>query len=145
MECDEFRRDLHASPGGSHRCHHEPASDRDPERPARQPRPANRQTRGSADGRREYLLEVLEGWGTYSDVPPDVAVKRFISYMGQASVDASKLVKASPTEPVAVRERLKYLLGEAGMKVEADRIDGARSEGARRRALSVVRRSAASI
>ncbi len=109
-------------------------------------------SRAQRTGRREArltdsestFLEALEGWGTYSDVPPDVAVKRLISYMGQASVDASKLVKASPTEPVAVRERLKYLLGEAGMKVEADRIDGARSEGARRRALSVVRRSAAS-
>jgi hypothetical protein len=103
-------------------------------------------SRAQRTGRREArltdaevtLLEALEGWDRYSELDPDLAVSRLLAFMSSAEVDPRRLVRAAPTETVAVRERLKALLERAGNLAEAARINGARSEAARARALSVL-------
>jgi hypothetical protein len=84
------------------------------------------------------LLEALEGWHRYSEVAPDVAVRKFLAFIQTAGVDSRKLVRASATETVTVRERLKALLARAGLVAEAGRINGARTEIARQKALAVI-------
>lgn len=86
------------------------------------------------------LLEALADWHRYSEVSPEVAVKRLLAYMRATNADPHKLVRASATEPVTVRERLKTLLVRGGMEAEAAKIDGARSEEAREKALEVLKR-----
>ena len=84
------------------------------------------------------LLEALGDWHRYSEVPPEVAVKRLLAYMTDTHTDPRKLMRASATEPVVVRERLKELLRRGGLEDEAAGIEGARSEAARRKALKVL-------
>jgi hypothetical protein len=83
------------------------------------------------------LLEALEGWEKYVERKPTAAVDRFLELLGGDNVRISRLVAAAATEPAVVRERLRHLLAEGGWKAEAARIDGARSDSARKRALSV--------
>jgi hypothetical protein len=84
------------------------------------------------------LLEALGDWHRYSEVSPEVAVARLLAYMTDAHADPRKLVRASATEPVVVRERLKALLRHGGLENEAAGIEGARSEVARQKALEVL-------
>lgn len=84
------------------------------------------------------LLEALGDWHHYSEVSPDVALTRLLAYMTDTQADPRRLARASATEPVVVRERLKALLARGGLAKEADAIEGARSDAARRRALEVL-------
>jgi hypothetical protein len=84
------------------------------------------------------LLEALGDWHRYSELPPDVAVERLLDYMRNMNAEPRKLVRASATEPVVVRERLKALLRHAGLEDQAAGIEGARTEVARRKALKVL-------
>ena len=84
------------------------------------------------------LLEALGDWHRYSEVPPDVAVTRLLAYMTDTHTNPRKLVRASTTESVVVRERLKELLRRGGLEDEAAGIEGARTEVARRKALKVL-------
>ncbi len=86
------------------------------------------------------LLEALGDWHRYTEVPPEVAVDRLLAYMHDTQADPRRLVRASATEPVTVRERLKALLSRDGLEDEAARIEGARSESARDKALEVFHR-----
>lgn len=85
------------------------------------------------------LFEALEGIGVYTEVDSETSRRLLIDYLDSSSADLDRLVRASSTEPAIVRERLKALLEAAGDHVRADRIEGARSEEARRRALRPVR------
>lgn len=84
------------------------------------------------------LLEALGDWHRHSEVTPEVAVTRLLAYMTETHADPRKLVRASATEPVVVRERLKALLMHGGLEDEAAAIEGARSEAARQKALEVL-------
>jgi hypothetical protein len=87
------------------------------------------------------MLEAIEGWEMYVEARPDRAVRRFLEMIGDGSVRVAKLVAATKTEPVVVRERLRWLLVESGRDADAEKIDGARSDSARQRALSVFPRA----
>lgn len=91
------------------------------------------------------LLEALGDWHRYSEVPPEVAVKRLLAYMHDTQADPRRLVRASATESVTVRERLKALLSRGGLGDEAKGIDGARSEAARQKALAVLHQQPSAI
>jgi Transcriptional regulator, AbiEi antitoxin len=87
------------------------------------------------------MLEAIEGWEKYVEAKPERAVGRFLEMIGDGSVRVAKLVAAAKTEPAVVRERLKWLLIQSGRDADAERIEGARSDSARRRALSVFPRA----
>lgn len=97
--------------------------------------------RGRRDQRLNDLevtfLEALEGWEDYVEEPPQRALTRFLGLLEQDEVRVSKLVRAAASEPAVVRERLRQVLRSAGNTIDADRVPGARSDKARRRALSV--------
>ena len=84
------------------------------------------------------ILEALEGWDKYVEVDAATATDRFVSALGRSDVRIDRLVSASRTESPRVRERLRFILGEAGRPMDAARIEGARSRTARDQALSVV-------
>jgi hypothetical protein len=83
------------------------------------------------------FLEALEGWDNYVELRPDRAVKRFGELIEDGSVRIAKVVEAAATEPAVVRERLRALLVGLGREEDAGQIEGARSDSARARALSV--------
>jgi len=83
------------------------------------------------------FLEALEGWDKYVEKRPTMATKRFLELLENGNVRVARLVAAATTEPAVVRERLRQLLVEGGWDEAAARIEGARSESARKRALSV--------
>ncbi|HVY78666.1 MAG TPA: hypothetical protein VG898_09195 [Solirubrobacterales bacterium] len=83
------------------------------------------------------FLEALEGWDKYVERNPVAATDRFQELLRGGEVRISRLVQAAATEPAVVRERLRRLLVEGGWQAEAARVEGARSDSARRRALSV--------
>jgi hypothetical protein len=87
------------------------------------------------------MLEAIEGWEKYVEAKPDRAVRRFLEMIDDGSVRVAKLVAATKTEPVVVRERLWWLLVESGRDVDAGKINRARSDSARQRALSVFPRA----
>lgn len=91
------------------------------------------------------LLEALDGWHHYSEVPPHTAVKRLLEYIEDTNADAGKLARASTTEPALVRERLRALLERGGLTAEAAMIDRARSDTARKRALMVLEQQPSAI
>jgi putative AbiEi antitoxin of type IV toxin-antitoxin system len=83
------------------------------------------------------LLEALEGWDKYVEQRPVAAVDRFQELLSSGRVRIPRLVDAATTEPAVVRERLRRLLIEGGWDGDATRIERARSDSARERALSV--------
>jgi hypothetical protein len=87
------------------------------------------------------MLEAIEGWEKYVEAKPDRAVRRFLEMIGDGSVRVAKLVAATKTEPVVVREWLRWLLVESGRDADAEKIEGARSDSAHQRALSVFPRA----
>ena len=103
-------------------------------RSSRTPRRSARRTAGEVT-----LLEALEGIGTYTEVDALTARRLLLDYIAQVSVSPDRLVRASATEPAVVRERLKALLLAAGDTERAARIEGARSEAARQRAIKPIR------
>ena len=83
------------------------------------------------------LLEALEGWEKYIEQEPIAAVERFQDLLNGEEVRIPRLVEAAKTEPAVVRERLRRLLIQGGRDEDAARIERARSDSARERALSV--------
>lgn len=104
-------------------------------------------SRASRTGRRDAhltttevtILEALDGWDRFVEVPGPVAVKRFLAAVKQPDVRVERLVAAARTEPASVRERLRFVLEQGGQFAEAKRIQRARSRSARERALAVVK------
>lgn len=83
------------------------------------------------------FLEAIEGWESYVELRPRQAVKRFAELIENDDIRVNKLVTAAKTEPAVVRERLRALLIDLGRDTDAGQIEGARSDSARKRALSV--------
>ena len=100
--------------------------------------------RSGRTGRREArltadevtLLEALDGWDRYAELDAAAAAKCRLGVLGRMRTD--RLAAASRTEPVRVRERLRWLLTRAGCDDDAARVEGARSRAAREAALAVV-------
>lgn len=84
------------------------------------------------------VLEVLEGWDKYVEVPHDVALERLSELLDRPDVRIDRLVRASSTESARVRERLRAILIFKGLAAEADRVPRARSASAKAHALKVV-------
>ena len=87
------------------------------------------------------FLEALEGWDRYVEADSATALRRFVDVLARDDMRVERLVAASRTEPPAVRERLRAVLGHAGHTAEADRVRRARDPRTRERALRVLRGS----
>ncbi len=85
------------------------------------------------------ILEALEGWDRFVELPTLAAVDRFEAALALPDVRLDRLITASTTEPPAVRERLRAVLEFMGRTAEAGRIARARSRSAQDRALAVIR------
>lgn len=68
------------------------------------------------------LLEALEGFEGYVDIPHEEAVRRLIALVGSGDVRPDRLVRASITEPARTRRRLRDLLVHADFAAVAGRI-----------------------
>jgi hypothetical protein len=103
-------------------------------------------SRTSRTGRREArlnglevtILEAIDGWDKYVEVDAATATDRFLHALRDDGVRIERLVSASRTESSRVRERLRYLLRQAGRSADAECIDGARSRAGREHALAVI-------
>jgi hypothetical protein len=103
--------------------------------------------RASRTGRRDAalndreitFLEALEGWDRFVELDTPTAVKRMVGLLDRKDIRVARLVRAASTESSRVRERLRYLLAQAGKVDEADRVERARSRAGRESALSVFR------
>jgi hypothetical protein len=84
------------------------------------------------------ILEALEGWDRYVEADSRTALRRFAKLLQRDDVRVERLVKASRTEPPAVRERLRAVLGQAGHGAAAERVRRARDPRTRERALRVL-------
>lgn len=80
------------------------------------------------------LLEVLESWDRVVDVPVAEAVARIVALADDRTIDLDRVVRASCTEPVGVRARLRSLLGMMGRRDLAARVVPPRSASVRERA-----------
>ncbi len=87
------------------------------------------------------FLEALEGWDRYVEADSATALKRFVDVLERDDIRVERLVAASRTEPPAVLERLRAVLGHAGHTAQADRVRRARDPRTRERALRVLRGS----
>jgi Family of unknown function (DUF6088) len=102
--------------------------------------------RTSRSGRRQAklndtevtVLEALEGWDRYVEADSDTALRRFVEVLGGDKVRVERLVKASPTEPPVVRERLRAVLERGGWGDQAECVRRARDTRTRKRALQVI-------
>lgn len=90
------------------------------------------------NGMEVTILEALEGWDRYVEADSKTALKRFGRLLSRDDVRVDRLVKASRTEPPAVRERLRAVLGHAGHPAAAERVRRARDPRTRERALRVL-------
>lgn len=84
------------------------------------------------------LLEAVDGWDRYVELPAGQAMKRFVQLVRSEGVRVGRLVKASRTETAATRERLRAVLLEAGYKQEVQGIRRARDKRTRQRVLAVL-------
>lgn len=73
------------------------------------------------------LLEALEGFEDYVDLPPEKAVARLLEILLSDDVRPERLVRAAKTEPARTRRRLRDLLVRAGLTDAADRVPPART------------------
>ena len=71
------------------------------------------------------LLETLEGWSRIIEVPLPDAWRRLRAAITDGEVSATRLAKASGTEPALVRVRLSALLTQAGFADCAKKVPGA--------------------
>ena len=107
-------------------------------------------TRAARSGRRDAkltglevtILEALDGWERYIEADATTALDRFADLFRNGGVRVDRLVRASRTEPPAVRERLRAVLAHAGYTREAERVPRARDHRTRARALQVLERAA---
>jgi hypothetical protein len=83
-------------------------------------------------------LEALEGWERYVEADGETALARFTELLAGEGIRVDRLVRASATEPPAVRERLRAVLEHAGDEQQAQRIRPARDGRTRERALRVL-------
>lgn len=106
--------------------------------PGRTPRPAEgvRFVSRSASTRRRderlrpaevALLETLRDWGRLVESPLPEALGRIQTLVMTGSIRLDRVVRASPTEPPRVRERLRRLLTSLDRPDEAERVPPARS------------------
>jgi Family of unknown function (DUF6088) len=110
-------------------------------------------SRSSRTGRRDQklnaievtLLEALEGWDRYVEVDAAEAIAHFAELLEHDSIRVERLVAASKTESAMVRERLRGVLLRTGRIDQATRIERARSDSARRRALAVMGHSSSRV
>lgn len=84
------------------------------------------------------LLEALDGWDRYIELPAGQAMGRFVQLVRSEEVRVGKLVRASHRETAATRERLRAVLLEAGYEQEAQSIRRARDKRTRQRVLAVL-------
>lgn len=84
------------------------------------------------------LLEALDGWDRFVEVDAQTATARLLDALSRGEVRVDRLVRGSRTEPSRVRERLRWLLGRAGLPDNAAQVEGARSRAGREAALAVV-------
>jgi hypothetical protein len=84
---------------------------------------ASRTLRKTAD--EVALLEALEGWSRIIEVPLPDAWRRLRAAVKDGELSASRLAKASGTEPALVRVRLSALLTQAGFADCAKKVPGA--------------------
>lgn len=73
------------------------------------------------------LLESLRSWPTLVEVPDDDAIERISRLVHHGRIDLARVVRASPTEPPIVRERLRSLLHRLDLHDEADKVRPART------------------
>jgi len=73
------------------------------------------------------LLESLRAWPTLVEVPDDDAIERIKRFALDGKIDLARVVRASPTEPPVVRERLRALLRRLDRHDEADSVRPARA------------------
>lgn len=71
------------------------------------------------------LLESLDGWSRVIEVPLPDAWRRLRDAVKDGQVSATRLAKASGTEPAPVRVRLAALLDQAGFAECAKKVPGA--------------------
>jgi hypothetical protein len=71
------------------------------------------------------LLEALDGWSRVIEVPLPDAWQRLCDAIKDGKVSATRLAKASRTEPALVRVRLSALLTQAGFANDAKRVPSA--------------------
>lgn len=103
-------------------------------------------TRTARTGRRDArlndlevtYLEALEGWDRYVEVKSSTALRRFVQLLDDDEIRMDRLVRASHTEPPAVRERLRAVLSRGGFDDAAASVPGARDSRTRSRALHVL-------
>ncbi len=103
-------------------------------------------SRAARSGRREArlndleatFLEALEGWERYVETDGETALARFTELLAGEGIRVERLVRASATEPPAVRERLRAVLRRAGYEQQAERVPAARDRRTRERALRVL-------
>lgn len=101
-------------------------------------RSARRRRRDQRLGELEVtLLEAIEGWERYVELPSDAAAARFLELLGSPEVRRRSLALAARTEPPAVRERLRALLERGGWHKEAALVPRAVDPRTRARALRV--------
>lgn len=74
------------------------------------------------------LLEVLWDWDGLVELDDDTAHQRVVDLVRSGAVSVSKLVRAAPKEPAAVRGRLRGILDAAGEHEAAARVPPPRSQ-----------------
>lgn len=84
------------------------------------------------------LLEALDAWDRYVEVPADEALDCFARALRSREVRLDRVVRASATEPPAVRERLRAVLQYAGHTHAAGRVPRARDKRTADKALRVL-------
>jgi len=84
------------------------------------------------------FLEALEGWDRYIEADAATALRRFAELLSSREIRVERLIKASRTEPPAVRERLRAVLRHVGRDRDAARVPPARDPRTRERALRVL-------
>jgi len=82
------------------------------------------------------VLEVLDAWDTVTDTAPDQTEARLAALLNSGAVRAAQLVRGASDEPPAARERLRHLLARAGHSDLSAAVPPARSDLARRKALT---------
>ena len=73
------------------------------------------------------VLEALEGFERYVDLPSDKAVERLLDVVRSGDVRPERLARAARTEPPRTRRRLRDLLLRAGLDSDAGKIPAAHS------------------
>jgi len=84
------------------------------------------------------FLEVLNGWERYVEADSATTLERFRELLGREDMRVERLVRASRTEPPAVRERLRAVLRYAGYEQQGEHVPTARDPRTRERALRVL-------